>query len=308
MCPLYHFILKTWINCYQILEYSQVVRPSFLVRVFKGSTPFIPSYFNYNCYEMLNQPLEQFHILVLIPIHFFNLDFSITNLLVMNIVTFLILKYLINNIYFKINNTFINKTLYFISNSWQKVLELITEIISNLLSDNLYNKSNLYFPILFTIFNFILLNNLLSLIPYSFSTTSHILVTFTLSFSICLGILLKGILKYKLHFFSLFLPKNSNFFLSLVIVPIEFISYIARPISLGMRLFINLMAGHSLLKISITFAWSLLIIENIFSFSFILPILGIVILFILEFFVSLIQALVFILLILTYIKETLSND
>jgi ATP synthase subunit 6 len=257
---------------------------------------------------MLKQPLEQFHILVLLPIHFFNIDFSITNFFIMNLVILLILKSLINNIYFKINNKFIDKTLYFISNSWQKIFEIITEIVSNLLSDNLYTKSNTYFPILFTVFNFILLNNLISLIPYSFSTTSHILVTFTFSFSICLGILLRGILKYRLIFFSLFLPKNSNFFLSLIIVPIEFISYIARPISLGMRLFINLMAGHSLLKISITFAWNLLVIENIFSFSFILPILGIIILFILEFFVSLIQALVFILLILTYIKETLNHD
>ena len=71
--------------------------------------------------------------------------------------------------------------------------------------------------------------------------------------------------------FSLFLPANSSFFLALVLVPIEFISYIARPVSLGMRLFINLMAGHSLLKVIIGFAWSMLLLENLTSLGLIIP-------------------------------------
>ena len=103
--------------------------------------------------------------------------------------------------------------------------------------------------------------------------------------------------------FSLFLPANSSFFLALVLVPIEFISYIARPISLGMRLFINLMAGHSLLKVIIGFAWSMLLLENLTSFGLILPMVIIVILFGLELAVALIQTYVFVILTCIYIQD-----
>jgi ATP synthase subunit 6 len=91
------------------------------------------------------------------------------------------------------------------------------------------------------------------LLPYSFTTTSHLIVTFTLSFSVFIGINIITFKKYKTKIFSLFLPANTTFFLAVLLVPIEFISYIAKPISLGVRLFINLMAGHSLLKVIIGF-------------------------------------------------------
>ena len=103
--------------------------------------------------------------------------------------------------------------------------------------------------------------------------------------------------------FSLFLPANSSFFLALILVPIEFISYIARPVSLGMRLFINLMAGHSLLKVIIGFAYSMLLIENLNSFGFILPMVIIVISFGLKLAVALIQTYVFIILTCIYIQD-----
>ena len=109
--------------------------------------------------------------------------------------------------------------------------------------------------------------------------------------------------KYKMKGFSLFLPANSSFFLALVLVPIEFISYIARPISLGMRLFINLMAGHSLLKVIIGFSWSMLLLENFTSFGLIIPMIIIVILFGLELAVALIQTYVFVILTCIYIQD-----
>jgi len=99
------------------------------------------------------------------------------------------------------------------------------------------------------------------------------------------------------------LPANTTFFLALLLVPIEFISYIAKPISLGVRLFINLMAGHSLLKVVISFSWSILLLENFISVGLFLPMIVLVILFILELGVALIQTYVFIILTCIYIQD-----
>jgi ATP synthase subunit 6 len=124
----------------------------------------------------------------------------------------------------------------------------VSEITAQLISDIISTNNEKYFPLISVLFNFILFSNLIGLLPYSFTTTSHLIVTFTLSFSVFIGINIITIGKYKMKTFSLFLPANTTFFLALLLVPIEFISYIAKPISLGVRLFINLMAGHSLLK------------------------------------------------------------
>ena len=103
--------------------------------------------------------------------------------------------------------------------------------------------------------------------------------------------------------FSLFLPANTTFFLALLLVPIEFVSYIAKPISLGVRLFINLMAGHTLLKVIIGFSWSMLLLENLTSLGLIAPMLTLVVLFGLELGVALIQTYVFIVLTCIYIQD-----
>jgi len=140
-------------------------------------------------------------------------------------------------------------------------------------------------------------------LPYSFTITSHLIVTFVLSFSIFIGINVITYQKYKIKFFALFLPANTNFFLALLLVPIEFISYIAKPISLGIRLFINLMAGHSLLKVIVGFSWSMLLLENFTSLGLILPMVALTILFGLELSVALIQTYVFIILTCIYIQD-----
>jgi len=118
----------------------------------------------------------------------------------------------------------------------------------------IYKNNEKYFPLITVLFSFILFSNLIGLIPYSFTATSHLIVTFTLSFAVFIGINIITFKKYKIKTFSLFLPSNTTFFLALLLVPIELISYIAKPISLGIRLFINLMAGHSLLKVIVGFA------------------------------------------------------
>ena len=149
------------------MEYSQVVRQSFLVRSFKGSNPFIPKF----CI-MITAPLEQFQILSILPLKLFGLDFSITNFLLMNI---LVLVSIISIIYFNssYNNYLKEASFYFIANSWQKVLELVSEISAQLVSDTITKDNEKFFPVISVLFNFILFSNLLGLVPYSFTATSH---------------------------------------------------------------------------------------------------------------------------------------
>lgn len=202
---------------------------------------------------MLQAPLEQFQILQLIPINIFSFDFSITNFFLINL---LALTSFLSFIYYNASQkNYLQETSFFFSpNSWQKGIESISEITAQLISDVITTNNEKYFPIISVLFNFILFSNLIGLIPYSFTATSHLIVTFILSFSIFIGINIITFKKYKMKTFSLFLPANTTFFLALLLVPIEFISYIAKPISLGVRLFINLMAGHSLLKVIIGFS------------------------------------------------------
>ena len=108
----------------------------------------------------------------------------------------------------------------------------------------------------------------------------------------------------KVEFFSLFLPANTTFFLALILVPIELISFIAKPVSLGVRLFINLMAGHSLLKVIVGFSWNMLLVENLKAIAFIIPLAVLVVLMGLELGVALIQAYVFITLTAIYLNDS----
>ena len=113
------------------------------------------------------------------------------------------------------------------------------EVSSQLLFDNINKDGEKYFPFISVIFTFVLFSNLIGLVPYSFTTTSHLIVTFTLSLSIFIGINIICIQKYKFHMLSLFLPANTSFGLALLLVPIELLSYIFKPISLEVRLFTN---------------------------------------------------------------------
>jgi len=248
---------------------------------------------------MLKGPLEQFEILSLLTLKINSLDFSITNFLLINLLTLIVFSYFV---YFNNSNiqtsSFKKSFIFFNPNAWQVIIENISETSIQLISDIIKTDKEKYVPVIYIIFNFILFSNLIGLIPYTFTTTSHIIVTFTLSFSVFIGITLIIFQKYKMMAFSLFLPKNSQFFLALILVPIEFISYIARPISLGMRLFINLMAGHSLLKVIIV-----LLLENKTSIGLLFPIIIVIILFGLELSVALIQTYVFGILTCIYISE-----
>ena len=215
---------------------------------------------------MLLTPLEQFQILSLIPLKLFCLDFSITNMLLVNFIVLILFNFIISSLSSNIN--YVGEVSFFlIPNNWQVLIEMLYETISQLLFDNLNDEGEKYFPFISVLFTFILFSNLIGLVPYSFTITSHLIVTFTLSMSIFIGINIICLKRHKSHMLSLFLPANTSFGLALLLVPIEFVSYIFKPISLGVRLFANLMAGHTLLKVIVGFSWSMLLLEDVLSIA-----------------------------------------
>jgi ATP synthase subunit 6 len=252
---------------------------------------------------MLFTPLEQFQIISIFPIKLFCLDFSFTNLILINIILFLLIGFIINFISSISNNA---RSFFFVPGVWQTFFEMVYETVTQLVYDNLNRDGEKYLPYISTLFVFILFNNLIGLVPYSFTVTSHLIVTFTLSLSTFVGVFIIGCQRHKLKMLSVFLPANTSVFLALLLVPIEFVSYIFKPISLGVRLFANLMAGHTLLKVIVGFSWSLLMLEELLSITHIIPLLILVLLMGLELGVAVIQAYVFIVLTCIYLNDSLN--
>ena len=202
---------------------------------------------------MLYTPLEQFQIILLFSVKLFCFDFSITNLVLVNLLVLFIFGMIV--IFFSSNANCLKETsFFFIPSTWQSLIETLYEAALQLLFDNINKSGEKYFPFISSIFLFILFSNLIGLVPYSFTTTSHLIVTFSLSLSIFIGINLICIEKHKFHMLSLFIPSNTSFGLAILLVPIELLSYVFKPISLGVRLFANLMAGHTLLKVIVGFS------------------------------------------------------
>jgi ATP synthase subunit 6 len=248
---------------------------------------------------MLYSPLDQFKIAPLFSLVVAGIDISATNFLLVSLLTIFVLRGFVFLIKEPNSNTF-----FVIPNGWQHIIEKLYALVTQLLSDIITTGSQKYFPFVSVLFMFILSNNLIGLVPYSFTVTSHITLTFFLSFSIFVAMNIIGFQRHGVELFSLFLPANTTFFLALLLVPIELISYIAKPISLGVRLFINLMAGHSLLKVIVGFSWNMLLVENLKAVVFILPLLILILLMGLELGVALIQAYVFITLTAIYLNDS----
>ena len=164
----------------------------------------------------------------------------------------------------------------------------------------------LYFPLIFVIFIFILTCNLLGMIPYSFTVTSHIIVTFFLSLSIFIGVTIIGFAHHGIHFFSFFLPAGAPVVLGPFLVVIELISYISRAFSLAIRLFANMMSGHSLLKILAGFAWTMLSVGGIFYVIHLVPLIIVFIITGLEIGIAMLQAYVFTVLTCIYLNDSIN--
>lgn len=187
-------------------------------------------------------------------------------------------------------------------NNWQTLLESLYGSILNVVYENAGPKNIKYFPLIFTTFIVILMCNLLGMIPYSFTVTSHIIVTFSAALAIFIGMNILGIIKHGKHFLSLFFPPGAPLVLALLLVIIEFVSYVFRVFSLSIRLFANLMSGHTLLKILSGFAW----VTVSFWGIFLIPI-GIIFLITgLELMIACLQAYIFIVLLCIYINDAIN--
>lgn len=247
-------------------------------------------------YMLFFSPLEQFEI---VPIISFILP---SKLIITNSSFFLILTIIIVLFYFKLTVNYST----IIPNRWQALTEMTYEFIQNMLYEALHEKGNKFFPIIFTIFVFIFSCNLLGMIPYTFTVTSHIIFTFGLGMVIFIGINILGIKKHGLHFFSLFLPPGAPLSLALLLVPIELVSYVFRVIALSVRLFANMMAGHTLLKILATFAWKMLMVGGIFLIIQLFPLMIIIAITGLELAIAFLQAYVWTTLTCLYLSDALN--
>lgn len=245
---------------------------------------------------MCNSPLEQFEIITLLPINFGKLNLSLTNSSL-----FLIIAVLSFVFIFKLSNR--QNTL--IPGRWQSITEISYETTTTIVQDNLGQKGERYFPLIFIIFILLLFCNLLGIVPYSFTVTSHIAFTFALALSVFVGINLIGARSHGFHFMAIFLPKGAPLPIIPLLVVIEFVSYIVKVFTLAIRLFANITSGHTLLKIIAGFAWTMLSIGGVIAFLHFIP-LGILLALVgLELGIAILQAYVFALLVCIYLNDVI---
>jgi F-type H+-transporting ATPase subunit a len=184
----------------------------------------------------------------------------------------------------------------------QSAAEMLYEFIAGMVRENVGDEGKKYFPFFFTLFMFVLFGNLVGLIPGAFTFTSHIVVTFTMALIIFLTITLIGFARHGTHFFSLFFPSGAPLATAPILIPIEVISYMSRPISLSVRLFANMTVGHIILKIFAGFVISLgafFVIPGVVPFSVLVGIMA------LEFFVAALQAYIFTILACIYLHDAI---
>lgn len=242
---------------------------------------------------MFFQPLEQFEVSIITPLFLSKYVILITNSL---FYFFLVLGLYLFVFYVGL------QTVNFVPNGVQYFLEQIYLFIWNLIKEQSGKKGLEYYAFIFSLFFFILFSNLLGLLPFGFTLTSHIIVTFTLSFSVIVGLTWIGFREQKLKFLDLFVPKDVSKILVPLLVVIEVISYISRAFSLAIRLFANLMSGHTLLNILSTFVVKLM---NKSIFFGIVPLIIVLCICFLEISLAFLQAYVFTVLTCIYLNDSL---
>ena len=236
-------------------------------------------------------PLEQFAIKRLVEFHLGGLDVSITNSsLFMLVAIVLITAFMVLGM----------RQHALVPGRWQSMVELSYEFVAKMVRENVGNEGMRYFPFVFTLFMFILFCNLIGLVPFTFTVTSHIIVTFIMAAVVFIGVTVIGIVRHGRHFLSLFVPAGVPIFLLPLIVVIEFLSYLTRPISLSVRLFANMMAGHTMLKVFAGFVVGLGIWLGWLPLAFIVALTA------LELVIAILQAYVFAILTCIYLNDAIN--
>jgi F-type H+-transporting ATPase subunit a len=241
-------------------------------------------------------PLDQFEIKTIIPIQIGGLDLSFTNAsLFMVLAAGLIAGFM----------TFAVSSRGLEPGRLQSVAEVSYEFVANMVKDTAGKDGLKFFPFLFTLFTFVLACNLLGMVPYGFTVTSHLVVTFTLA-ALVIGLVIGyGLFKHGLKFFNVFAPSGVPPLTYVILIPIEIVSFLARPVSLSLRLFGNMMAGHMVLKIFGSFVVSLAGLGVLGWAGAIAPLIGIVAVTMLEFLVAVVQAYIFAILSSIYLADAL---
>lgn len=240
-------------------------------------------------------PIHQFEIQPLVPFGVGGIDLSYTNsALWMSVGVILCLALL----------TVAMRKKAMVPGRGQLAAEGLYKFISGMVRDNVGEKGMGYFPFVFTMFMIVLLGNLLGMIPGSFTYTSHVAVTGVLALIIFVLVTIMGFVKHGLHFLQLFCPPGVPLWIAPLIIPIEIISYISRPITLSLRLFINMLAGHLMLKIIAGFSVAMIGAGLVGVLGAIGTTLFNVLLIGFEVFVAAVQAYVFALLTCIYLRDT----
>ncbi|PRA53963.1 F0F1 ATP synthase subunit A [Brucella pituitosa] len=188
---------------------------------------------------------------------------------------------------------------------WQSSVEMLYEFVSKTIRENAGEHGMKFFPLVFSLFMFILVANLIGMFPYAFTVTSHIIVTFALAMLVFLTVTIYGLLRHGFKFFRLFMPAGVPVMLAPIIVPIELMSYISRPISHSVRLFAVMLAGHITLKVFAGFVVGLGSLGSLGLMSAIMPLAMTVALTALELLMAIIQAYVFTMLSCMYLNDAL---
>jgi F-type H+-transporting ATPase subunit a len=235
-------------------------------------------------------PLHQFAVYPVVPIKLGSIDASLTNAgIFMLAIVFVVTFFLAFGIRGRAR----------VPGRWQSMVELSYEFVAGMLKDNVGSGGRQYFPFIFSLFMFILFANLIGLLPYSFTVTSHIIVTFAMALFVFLGVTMIALAKHGFHFFSMFMPKGVPVFLAPILVPIEIVSYLSRPVSLSVRLFANMMAGHTMMKIFAAFIIPLGLLGGWAPLAVNVALTGF------EFLVAFLQAYVFTVLTCLYLNDAL---
>ena len=235
-------------------------------------------------------PMHQFEIQRLIPFEFFGIDASFTNASL-----FMVIAVVLISAFFILSM----KGRNLVPGRLQSIAEMTYEFVANMVRDNVGKDGMKYFPFVFTLFIFVLILNMLGMLPYSFTVTSHIIVTFALAALIFIGVTIIGFAKHGIGFLKFFVPSGVPAALLPLLVVIEVISYLTRPISLSVRLFANMMAGHTMLKVFGAFAVGMGFLGGWAPLVFMVGFTG------LEILVAFLQAFVFAILTCIYLNDAL---
>jgi ATP synthase subunit 6 len=245
---------------------------------------------------IIASPLEQFEIVTIVPFSFLGWNLSLTNSSLFLLLSSLILLLSLSLSFYKNS---------IVPHRWQLVHEFLYEATVNMIQENLGRKGEHYFPFIFALHLLLLTCNLVGMIPYTFTVTSHIAFTFGLALSIFIGINIIGFQTHGIIFFSLFLPRGVPLIIVPLLVTIEFVSYVIKVFTLSIRLFANMTSGHTLLKIIAGFAWTMLSAGGLLAIFHIVPLLLLIALIGLEIGIAGLQAYVFTLLTCIYLNDVL---